>query len=134
MGLTRKRRATAIICKYRRVPMQHVTPLERRQLLSAAFGQPTTIPPDSSASITKTMLADVNGDGAPDLITNYVQAVGDTSDDSIGVRLGNGNGTFAPAQSFDIGQQTPFDLIVADVNGDGRPDLIAAMQNEIEVF
>jgi uncharacterized repeat protein (TIGR01451 family) len=59
-------------------------------------------------------LADVNGDGRPDL-------VGISSISSFGVWLGNGGGTFsAPVQFANAVFYAP---AVGDLNGDGRPDL-----------
>ncbi|MGI4735249.1 MAG: FG-GAP repeat domain-containing protein [Janthinobacterium lividum] len=66
-------------------------------------------------------VADVNADGKPDLLTaNY-------GTNSVGVLLGNGNGTFAAAVAYSTGSGSqPFGLAVADVNADGRPDIISA--------
>ena len=61
-------------------------------------------------------IADVNGDGFEDLVgTSGTSAYVDVS-------LGNGDGTFqSPKQSYT--GQTPVMLAVADLNGDGRPDI-----------
>jgi hypothetical protein len=68
-------------------------------------------------------VADVNRDGRPDLLTsNY-------GSDTAGVLLGNGDGTFQSAMTFGAGGGTNSGLTcveAADVNGDGKPDLIAA--------
>jgi hypothetical protein len=45
----------------------------------------------------------------------------------VSVLLGNGNGTFHSAVNFGVGS-TPVSVAVADVNGDGRPDLVTANQ------
>ena len=39
--------------------------------------------------------------------------------------LGNGNGTFQTQQTFAAGV-SPISVAVADVNGDGKPDLVVA--------
>jgi autotransporter-associated beta strand protein len=72
-------------------------------------------------------VADVNGDGRPDLFV-----ANDTSlqtfpysPGGVSVLLGNGNGTFTPAQLFAAGAY-PNAVAVADVNGDGRKDLVVA--------
>jgi Bacterial Ig-like domain (group 3)/FG-GAP-like repeat len=65
-------------------------------------------------------VADVNGDGKPDLlIANYFSA-------SIGVLLGKGDGTFLPVVTYNSGGKQPNSVAVADVNGDNKPDLIVA--------
>ncbi|MBW4968464.1 VCBS repeat-containing protein, partial [Pseudoalteromonas sp. CR1] len=57
-------------------------------------------------------VADVNGDGQFDLVTNNRYS-GDVS-----VLLGRGDGTFEDQLRFDVGEY-PFSVQVADMNGDG---------------
>ncbi len=70
--------------------------------------------------------ADLNGDGRPDLL------VADFHSDSVSVLLnttapGAATATFAPTQTVSTGIGTyPSSAAVADLNGDGRPDIIAA--------
>ena len=72
-------------------------------------------------------VADLNGDGKPDLIVENDCATSDCNTDSTtGVLLGNGDGTFQPVVTFDNGGRGVSSAAVADVNGDGRLDLLAA--------
>ncbi len=71
-------------------------------------------------------IADVNGDGRPDLVVANVYANSSATSGSIGVLLGNGDGTFRPAMSFDSGALNAVSVKIADVNGDGIPDLVVA--------
>lgn len=66
-------------------------------------------------------VADVNHDGKPDLI------VANGDDSSLSVLLGDGkrNFTSAPGSPFACGKG-PNDIAVADMNGDGNPDLVIA--------
>jgi hypothetical protein len=64
----------------------------------------------------------VNGDGTPDLFVT--EANGTTS--LVGVLLGNGDGTFQTAVTYDTGGYFSDSVAVADVNEDGKPDLVVA--------
>ncbi len=65
-------------------------------------------------------VADVNGDGKPDIVVaNYGSA-------TVGVLLGNGDGTFQAAVTYDTGKFGADSVAIADVNGDGKPDLLVA--------
>jgi hypothetical protein len=76
------------------------------------------------------VVADVNSDGKPDLIVlNCGSCYGPpsiTNIGSVGVMLGNGDGTFQPAVSYGAGTSSPRFVVVADVNGDGKLDLVVA--------
>jgi hypothetical protein len=72
-------------------------------------------------SLASVAVADVNGDGIPDII------IANKQDSTVSVLLGNGDGTFAPRQTFSVGNDNaPTSVAVADVNGDGIPDIITA--------
>jgi hypothetical protein len=68
-------------------------------------------------------VGDLNGDGKPDLVVTNEGYLG--SGATVSVLLGNGNGTFQAQQNFAAGY-SPHSVAVADVNGDGKPDLIVA--------
>jgi len=71
--------------------------------------------------------ADVNGDGNLDIVvSNWGTSNGGTNDGSVTVLVGKGNGTFRPAQVFPSGGAEAPSVAVADVNKDGRPDIVLA--------
>ena len=74
-------------------------------------------------------VADLNADGAPDIIVgHYCVWVGDTcSFTTAGVLLGRGDGTFAPANQVNLGGSSSQQIAIADINGDGKPDLLATV-------
>jgi hypothetical protein len=66
-------------------------------------------------------LADVNGDGRLDVLTAKLY------ENSAGVLLGNGDGSLQAEQTYSTGPNSaPYEVAVADVNADGRPDLLTA--------
>jgi len=89
--------------------------LESRSLPSFTFGGNFA----AGSAPFSVAVADVNGDGKPDLV------VANQFSDSVSVLLGKGDGTFQNAQNFAAGSR-PLSVAVADVNGDGKPDLVVA--------
>ena len=66
------------------------------------------------------MVADVNGDGKQDAL------IANLNSNTVGVLLGNGDGTFHAAVGYASGGVGPTSVAIADVNGDGNPDLVVA--------
>jgi hypothetical protein len=75
------------------------------------------------------LASDFDGDGVLDLAATH-ENVGEVS-----VMLGSAGGAFQPPALFVVGD-TPQALALADWNGDGRPDLIAAnlLSNDLSVL
>jgi hypothetical protein len=68
--------------------------------------------------------ADLNGDGWLDLVSRR--------DSTVGIVLGQGDGTFSPLTRYPVGAW-PSHLAVGDVNGDGDLDLVTASESSDSV-
>ena len=81
-------------------------------------------------------VADVNRDGVLDLITPNFQG------DNVSIMLGIGNGKFEPAIVIGVNKpadpmvpsSTPYAVVVSDVDGDNRPDLVIATARSDELI
>jgi hypothetical protein len=71
--------------------------------------------------------ADFNGDGFPDLFVLYSP---DTENSQTGVLTGNGDGTFS-STLLDVPRMgyIPSPVLIADMNNDGRPDIVFLSQS-----
>jgi FG-GAP-like repeat len=66
-------------------------------------------------------VADMNGDEMCDVaVTNFWTG-------TVGVLLGNGDGTFRPAVTYNPGGANPSAIALADVSGDGHADLVVGI-------
>jgi uncharacterized protein (TIGR03437 family) len=66
-------------------------------------------------------VGDLNGDGVPDIVT----AINGTSSNQIAVLLGIGDGSFKPVIVSNSSTAPP-EILIRDMNGDGKPDLLLA--------
>jgi hypothetical protein len=71
-------------------------------------------------------VGDVNGDGKPDLVVAHCGTVASCGAGNVGVLLGNGDGTFAGAVAYGSAGLYPDGVAIADVNGDGKADVVVA--------
>jgi hypothetical protein len=86
------------------------------------YGSPTTYPLETSPLAT--VVSDLNGDGAPDLIASR----GEQREGQVGVvsvLLGDGSGAFGAPTDYSVGPN-PQSMATSDLNGDGAQDLVVA--------
>ncbi len=85
-------------------------------------------PPPSGEELGQIVLADMNGDGKPDLVS---LGTANNGDSELAIALGNGDGTFRTPTLLDFagGETVGYGLAVADFNGDGKPDVAVTGSN-----
>lgn len=71
-------------------------------------------------------IGDVNGDGKPDAVVGNQCSVQACKSSTVGVALGNGNGTFQPAVAYNSGGLYADGVEIADLRGDGNADIVIA--------
>lgn len=87
------------------------------------FGRARIVP--ASGGPAQAAIADLNGDGFADVATANADFVAST----MGVLLGNGDGTFQPPVTYPTGVFTS-GILIADFNQDGIPDIAAMSQGD----
>jgi Big-like domain-containing protein/VCBS repeat protein/FG-GAP repeat protein len=86
--------------------------------------QPQVIYDSGGSYPNDVVIADVNGDGKPDLVVSNQNVALLLADGGVSVLLGNGDGTFQTAVSYDAGAMDSYSVAVADLNGDHHPDIV----------
>lgn len=111
----------ALVCSFILQPLQAES-FKSAKLLPIANGSPYVL------------TADVNGDGKLDLV---YQTAPSPAGPVIEVALGNGDGSFGTAQAIPglpLGTGFLGQFSIADVNHDGKPDLIVAVDGPLSTF
>jgi len=79
--------------------------------------KPVIPQPGSGSSLNALVVGDFNSDGKTDL------AVTNSSENTVSILLGNGDGTFTVSNAASATGKDPIDVRAADFNGDGKLDL-----------
>jgi hypothetical protein len=77
-------------------------------------------------------VGDFNGDGNLDLVVTNWEELFSGTHGTVTIYLGNGDGTFLPGESFDVGKG-PSSVAVGDFTGNGILDLAVTNQNNNSV-
>ena len=93
--------------------------------------RPVAVYASGATSAASVVAADINADGAPDLVVGN----GGPAGSAVTVLLGNGDGTFQAAVGYGPGG-TVASIAIADLNDDAKPDVAVANRsgNVIDVF
>jgi hypothetical protein len=83
-------------------------------------------PIDAEPYMSYLAAEDLNGDGHTDLVVTSIGVPGGSPNGAAYLYLGKGNGTFQAATSLNPGSPYPNAVAIADMNGDGKPDLVFA--------
>jgi hypothetical protein len=85
------------------------------------FGAPTEIPAGANVPLTNPVIADLNGDGHPDIAFGV-----SAGSPQVAILFGDGHGGFSAPRTIPFAGDTTSaaDLVLLDVNNDGKPDLV----------
>ena len=96
-------------------------------LLGDGTGHFTLMAGSQFAAAGNLVAADFNGDGKMDIAT-VTAATGNNNQETVGIFLGNGNGTFTAGNRYS-GLFGVNNIGVSDLDGDGNPDLIVGFSD-----
>ncbi|MDO7854403.1 FG-GAP repeat domain-containing protein, partial [Hymenobacter convexus] len=89
--------------------------------IGGGFASVTTYSTGATSNPRSVAVGDVNGDGRPDIVT------ANGGSNTAGVLLGLASGGFASVSTYSTGTSSqPCGVAMADVNGDGRLDIVTA--------
>ena len=103
-------------------------------LLNNKQGGFTQMPTSFGALTVQPVLADLDGDGNLDLILSYTGGLANNPPLGASIYLGNGAGKFTLSETLGTAVSNPSFNLVADVNGDGIPDILVLENNTIEIY
>jgi len=99
---------------------------------NGTFANPVVYETGGSPYSTLTMATgDFNGDGKGDIAVLQSDS---SPQSTIGVLLGNGDGTFQPVVTTPLGSSGGTWIASADFNGDGKTDLVLAENNRAQIL
>jgi hypothetical protein len=100
-----------------------------RQLADGSFSSPVQLA--SFQGIAGLAVGDLNGDGRPD-----IAVINSWGGYTVNVLLQQADGSFSAPSTLALNEWITFlgDLVIADVNGDGRADLLLSHDNKVSVF
>jgi hypothetical protein len=85
----------------------------------------------SGGSLSELVVIDLNDDGRQDVVVSNCVSAGQqcpNGNGNVGILLGNGDGTLQPVQVYESGGLAANFVAVADVDGDGQPDVLVSNQ------
>ena len=120
-GATFARRGSSVL----KATARRLDGMQASGLNFESFGEYGVGGPDLSVA-TWVVVADVNGDGKPDLLLTATSDLLNSPFGIVAVLLGNGDGTFQTEVDYASGGGSATSVVVGDVSGDGKADLLVA--------